>query len=186
MSKHVLNTRLARFVRLARRSCGLDCDWEVEELYRRRGGALTRSMARRLERRDDAADLVQSVFVKLIARLRHGSLDEPARYLSRMSINESISASRATHREEVMLDRAADNAATSVDPFPQLESRDLLRRIDDAVARLKPKTRMIFLAHRLDGLSYQEIADRSGLSVKGVEKHMSKAIAHIDRLIDRP
>jgi RNA polymerase sigma-70 factor (ECF subfamily) len=41
------------------------------------------------------------------------------------------------------------------------------------------------LAHRIDGFTYAEIAERTGLSVKGVEKQMSKAIAKIDRLLDR-
>ena len=50
---------------------------------------------------------------------------------------------------------------------------------------LKPKTRAIFLAHRVHGLSYAEIANRTGLSVKGVEKQMSKAIAHLDRMLER-
>jgi RNA polymerase sigma factor (sigma-70 family) len=164
----------------------VDCDWEAEELYRRHNSALARSVVRRLQQRDDAADVVQSVFVKLLERLRVGSLNEPLPYLTRMSANEATSLSRSKRREAVVLERAADVPQMSLDPFPQLESRDLLRRIDDAVARLKPKTRMIFLAHRLDGLSYQQIADQVGMSVKGVEKQMSKAIAHIDRLLDRP
>lgn len=67
-----------------------------------------------------------------------------------------------------------------------LESRDTLRRLEFAISKLKPKTRAIFLAHRLDGLSYNEIAELTGLSVKGIEKQMSKAIAKIDRLLDRP
>jgi RNA polymerase sigma-70 factor (ECF subfamily) len=66
-----------------------------------------------------------------------------------------------------------------------LESRDTLRRLEAAMLKLKPKTREIFMAHRIDGLSYAEIADRTGLSVKGVEKQMGKAIAMIDRLLDR-
>ena len=41
------------------------------------------------------------------------------------------------------------------------------------------------MAHRVEGLSYAEIAQRTGLSVKGVEKQMSKAIAAIDRMLDR-
>lgn len=74
------------------------------------------------------------------------------------------------------------------DPFVLLEQRDDLRRLEAAMLRLKPKTREIFLAKRLDGLSYAEIAERTGLSVKGVEKHMSKAIATLDRAMgrDRP
>lgn len=73
-----------------------------------------------------------------------------------------------------------------MDQVAVLESRDMLRRLEAAISKLKPKTRAIFLAHRLDGLSYAEIAELTGLSVKGVEKQMSKAIAKIDRLLDRP
>ena len=47
--------------------------------------------------------------------------------------------------------------------------------------RLSPKTRQIFLAKRLDGMSYAEIARRTGLSVKRVERHIAKALATIDR-----
>ena len=65
------------------------------------------------------------------------------------------------------------------------EARDTLRRVEAAVLRLRPKTREIFMAHRVEGLSYAEIAQRTGLSVKGVEKQMSKAIAAIDRTLDR-
>jgi RNA polymerase sigma-70 factor (ECF subfamily) len=70
-------------------------------------------------------------------------------------------------------------------PFAELEHRDTLRRLEAAMLRLKPKTREIFLAKRLDGMSYAEIAERTGLSVKGVEKHMSKAIAMLDRAMER-
>lgn len=61
----------------------------------------------------------------------------------------------------------------------------MLRRLEAIMLKLKPRTRAIFIAHRIDGLSYAEIAERTGLSVKGVEKQMSKAIAHIDRMLDR-
>ena len=57
----------------------------------------------------------------------------------------------------------------------------MLRRMEAAMLKLRPITREIFMAHRLDGLSYAEIADRTGLSVKGVEKHMGKAIAQVTR-----
>ena len=47
--------------------------------------------------------------------------------------------------------------------------------------RLNLRTREIFLAKRLDGMSYSEIASRTGLSVRQVERHMAKALATIDR-----
>lgn len=164
----------------------MECDSQVEELYRRRARSAVRQMAARTRRRDDAADLVQSIFARLVARARAGRLDAPDAYLSRMTVNEAASEARRARRELQLAESFAEApGAASFDPHRQLESRDILRRIEAAVARLKPKTRMIFLAHRLEGLSYAEIAKRTGLSVKGVEKQMSKAIAHIDRLMDR-
>ncbi len=69
----------------------------------------------------------------------------------------------------------------SGDPVAALEARDRLARIEEAVLRLKPLTREIFLACRLDGYSYAEIAERTGLSVRGVEKQMSRAIRQLGR-----
>jgi RNA polymerase sigma-70 factor (ECF subfamily) len=42
-------------------------------------------------------------------------------------------------------------------------------------------TREVFLAHRLEGLSYAELAKRRGLSVRQVEQHIADAILHLDR-----
>jgi RNA polymerase sigma-70 factor (ECF subfamily) len=58
----------------------------------------------------------------------------------------------------------------------QADKAELLRRLERAMTKLPPTTRNIFLAHRLDGLSYQTIAERTGLSVGDVERHMSKAL----------
>ena len=39
------------------------------------------------------------------------------------------------------------------------------------------------MAHRVEGLTYAQIAERTGLSVKGVEKQMSKALRQLDKLV---
>lgn len=57
-----------------------------------------------------------------------------------------------------------------------VDKAELLTRLERAMSKLPPTTRNIFLAHRLDGLSYQQIAERTGLSVGDVERHMSKAL----------
>jgi RNA polymerase sigma-70 factor (ECF subfamily) len=57
----------------------------------------------------------------------------------------------------------------------------LMRRLEQAVASMDAVTREVFLAHRLDGLSYAELAKRRSLSVEQVEQHIAGAILHIDR-----
>ena len=53
---------------------------------------------------------------------------------------------------------------------------DRLRRMEAAIMNMPKRQRDIFLAHRVHGMSYGEIADRAGLTVRQVKRHMAKAI----------
>jgi RNA polymerase sigma factor (sigma-70 family) len=67
----------------------------------------------------------------------------------------------------------------------QLDDAELLRRLERAIRTVPRRTREIFLAHRLDDMSYAEIAQRTGLSVREVERHMARAIYRLCREVDR-
>ena len=62
---------------------------------------------------------------------------------------------------------------------------DLLRSIEDAVGNLPRMQREIFMAHRLDNMSYEEIAAKTGLSVRRVEPHLARAIYKITKQVRR-
>lgn len=68
--------------------------------------------------------------------------------------------------------------------MPPSSDPELLNRIEQALTTLPCRDREIFLAHRVDGLSYQEIANRTGLSVRRVERHIARALYGIDRALD--
>jgi RNA polymerase sigma factor (sigma-70 family) len=159
----------------------------LEALYRAESPRLLRSLARRAGR-DEARDLVHEIFCR-VARLGTGGalrLDRPQAYLSRMASNLLRDRAKAASRHMSASHIPADEGLLAgPDQQRLLEARDMLTRVEAAMLKLPPKTREIFMAHRIDGLSYAEIAERTGLSVKGVEKQMSKAIAKIDRLLDR-
>lgn len=165
-------------------ACGLQ---EIEALYRQEATGLARIIARRTNDPDQARDIVHEAFLR-IARVSRQStmLDRPQAYLRRIAANLLKDRHRADGRRGATLHVVADDAVMpSIDPHRQLECRDMLRRIDAAMLRLPEKTRHIFIAHRIEGLSYAEIAERTGLTVKGVEKQMSKALVALDRLIAR-
>src|SRR3546814_11851345 len=109
--------------------------------------------------------------------LFRSAIRAPGAYLRQAARNvlrdEARAAERHCAHQHVPIE---DHSLSSGDPVAALEARDRLVRIEEAVLRLKPLTREIFLACRLDGYSYAEIAERTGLSVRGVEKQMSKAI----------
>ena len=160
----------------------------LDALYRKESPRLLRSLSRRTSSRDEARDLLQDVFCRMARLGAAGSLrlDRPQAYLSRIATNLLRDRAKQASRHMTASHVAADEGTLAgIDQQRLLESRDMLTRVEAAMLKLRPKTREIFMAHRIDGLSYAEIAKRTGLSVKGVEKQMSKAIAQIDRLLDR-
>jgi RNA polymerase sigma factor (sigma-70 family) len=166
------------------------CDDErarVEQLYEEHSPSLVRQLTRRTGCRELARELANETFLRLL-RMAPGNLgriQQPEAFLRHVSANLLRDWGRAKalrERSQPTLELASEE---QFDQVAALESRDTLRRLEQAMSKLKPRTREIFLAHRIHGFTYAEIADRTGLSVKGVEKQMSKAIAKIDRLLDR-
>ncbi len=61
---------------------------------------------------------------------------------------------------------------------------DQRKRMEAIMRRMPRLTREIFLAHRLDDMPYDEIARRTGLTVRQVERHMACAILALVRGLD--
>ncbi len=125
--------------------------------------------------RSEVEDLVQECFSRTAGR----SAENPDAYLMRVAINVAIDQSRGREKHQSVPLEDFDLAGPH--PLAQIEAADLLRRIDESLAHLGPKTRTIFLQHRVDGLTYPELAARHGLTLHGVEYHMAKAISHLRR-----
>ena len=160
----------------------------LAELYRSESPKLVRILSRQTRSSEDAQDLVQDIFFRF-ARMRGRwpySLERPQAYLRRIASNLLKDRAKSDFRHSIALHVVADEEALpGLDQQRLLESRDMLRRLEAAMIRLKPRTREIFMAHRIDGMTYSEIAEQTGLSVKGIEKQMSKALAQLDRLLNR-
>jgi RNA polymerase sigma-70 factor (ECF subfamily) len=81
----------------------------------------------------------------------------------------------------VTIDFVADMGAMGLaddapDPEATAMARDELRRLRAIVAGLPTQQRRVFTLRKVYGMSPQAIADRLGLSVSTVEKHLVKAV----------
>ena len=128
----------------------------------------------------DADDLVQEAWVRLACYEREQAVAKPEAFLMRTALNLSIDTyrMRVNHGEEVLLDEVV-----LIDNTPTAEAivlaRERVARLSVCLGRLNEKTRDIFLSHRLDGMSYQQIAQRNQLSISTVEKHVAKATMQV-------
>ncbi|OYY70560.1 RNA polymerase sigma factor [Sphingomonas sp. 28-63-12] len=156
----------------------------LAELHRVHCGRLYRYFARH-GARQDADDLVQESFARFAGMQATNpgkQVDRPEAYLTTIAVNLLRDRAKAAARHPTASHIPIDEVALfGSDAIAALEARDQLERLQASLARLSPKSRLVFLAHRRDGISYKEIARQEGLSEKGVEKRMSKAIAHVSR-----
>lgn len=138
------------------------------------------ALMRRGRSTHDADDLVQEAWVRLAYYEREQIVDQPEAFLMRTALNLSIDAHRARvgRGEEVMLDEVV-LIDTAPDADAVVLGRERLARMSVCLGRLTNKTREIFLAHRVEGLSYQEIARRHQLSISTVEKHVARATLQV-------
>ena len=60
----------------------------------------------------------------------------------------------------------------------------LLGRLEAAMATMEPRTREVFLLHRVADLGYLEIAERLGIDVEAVERELACAILHLDTAME--
>jgi RNA polymerase sigma factor (sigma-70 family) len=124
----------------------------------------------------DAEDLVQEAWVRLARYLREQVVDQPEAFLMRTALNLSIDAHRArmTRGDEVL---AEDVVIIDLAPTAEaaILAKERVARLYEGVSRLSETTRAIFLSHRLDGLTYGEIARARGVNVSTVHTHIAKA-----------
>lgn len=134
-----------------------------------------------------AEDCAQEVFVRL-ARVAESEVDNPEAYLFKIARHVMIDRSRRARARSETLHDPIENlqyASPEGSPARIYEGRQTLQRAAHALGELPERTRNIFLLNRLDGLTYTQLAARYAVSVKVIEREMSKALAHLrQRLAD--
>ena len=124
----------------------------------------------------DAEDLLHSAYIRLENYRNDHVVENPSAFLVRTAINIAVDM----HRHEKLLELGTDGeGARRTDEAPLqdeiIAARERLIRVNEGLAKLPPRTREIFLLHRLEGLKNREIAARFGISQSAVEKHVSRA-----------
>jgi RNA polymerase sigma-70 factor (ECF subfamily) len=141
---------------------------------------LKKLLRRRGRTSEEAEDIVQEAFVRLQAYCQEGGVvREPEAFLARTVLNLSIDAHRRDRRDLYEAEPIEHLALIDLSPAPDelfaAEQRLLLIR--RALEAISERAREAFFLHRLEGFSYEEIAQRLGVSVSAVEKYIATAVA---------
>lgn len=156
---------------------------EVDLLYRNHHSWLRNWLSARTGCRDNAADLAQDTFVRLLKAHQVSPLKAPRAYLSSIARGLMIDQFRRRALEIAYLESLANLPELQA---PSEEQRlvilDTLERLDNALHSLKPRARQAFLMAQLDGLPLAQIALRLDVSRATVERDLAKALGVCYRL----
>lgn len=148
-------------------------------LYQQHHRWLKDWLRKRVNCSEQAADLAQDTFVRLLLQRRVEDVREPRAYLSSIARGLMIDQFRRRTLEAAYLEALASMAEPlDISPEARLLLIESLMDIDRMLDGLGPRTREIFLMAQLDGLSYVEIGRRLQLSLTTVKKHATRAMTH--------
>lgn len=149
---------------------------------------LRRYLARYLRRPEDVEDIAQESFLRVLDAAAKGEIHYPRSYLYRTARNLAFNT-RA--RKSNQLDCSLEDSELQdvlVDNRAGPEARVMAQRHFEsfcrAVTLLPPQCRQVLLLRKVQGLSQREVAERLGISVSTVEKHLAKALLRCRQYLD--
>jgi RNA polymerase sigma factor (sigma-70 family) len=154
----------------------------VEALSVRFRPALIGYFRRRLGDEVEAEDLAQEVLLRMLRRGNVGDLKDVKGYLFETASSVLIDRERRGTVRQRSSHETFDPQTHAGETFPIERifiGRESLNRASIALLELSERTRTIFVLRRLEGMRYSSIAQRLGISVSAVEKHMERAMAHL-------
>ncbi|WP_129774497.1 RNA polymerase sigma factor [Peristeroidobacter soli] len=150
-------------------------------------GPLIAFFSRRIKDRREAEDLAQEVLLRVLSTDRR-RIEHAANFVFKVAINLLRDQRRRQLRAGlpgfVRLDDTAGpelegEFAQTLSPERILSSRSSLEDVVRTLDELGERTRNIFVLFRLEKMKHKDIAERYGISISSVEKHVMRASLHL-------
>ena len=148
----------------------------VEVLYNDHHHWLTGWLRRKLGCPDNAADLAQDTFIRVLSAREAPTLIEPRAFLTTVAKRVLFNFYRRQDLERAYLEALAQMPEHVA---PSEEDRAIilqtLLELDQLLDGLPKQVKRAFLLAQLDGLTYAQIGAQLGISIATVKRHLTKA-----------
>ncbi len=155
-----------------------------EQLYHENVGRVYAVCLRICADRTRAEELTQDVFVRTWTMLPSFRGESAfSSWLHRLAVNVVLVDLRSQRRRTARVQTAQDleQYDSPDDVAPLGTAMDL----DDAIAKLPPQARAIFVLHDIDGYKHEEIAEQLGLAVGTTKAQLHRARKLLKEVLER-
>lgn len=152
-----------------------------DRVYQRYAGKLYAFSLKYLKSKEEAEELVQSVFLKVWENQKKLKKNTSFKsYLFTIAYNEICNLfRRRKYQQNFITKSVTENPEASGETEDQIEFQFVLEQVDQIIARLPEKQKAVFLKSRQEGKSTKEIADELGLSPGTVDNYISESLKFI-------
>ena len=156
----------------------------LHDLYASHHGWLSGWLRRKLGCPEQAADLAQDTFLRILgARDALPAICEPRAYLTTTANRLIIDRARRRALEQAYLaelSAVADSLHSFPSPEETLIAVQALMQIANALERVPARAGEAFLLHYLDGMTHAEVAGRLDVSPRMVRKYLVQCLLACD------
>jgi RNA polymerase sigma factor (sigma-70 family) len=166
----------------------------ISEVIHRERRRLFHFIRKRVDNEGDAEDILQDVFYELIEAYRlMKPVEHASAWLYRVARNRIIDRFRKKRPEaEVPFNASEEEPLRLEDLLPSPDAGPealfarsvLLEELEAALEELPEEQREVFIAHEMDGRSFKQIAEETGLSINTVLSRKHYAILHLRRRLE--
>lgn len=151
----------------------------IDRLFRVTKQRLFALLLRQTRNREEAADIMQTAFARLIVADRSGAIEDKEAYLFEIARKLVVDFARSRDleaRKKTALTALASNEVSErISPEATAVERERLGFLVASIRKLPRQRRKIFLLYRFEHLSCEEIALRESIAESTVRKHLVRA-----------
>jgi RNA polymerase sigma factor (sigma-70 family) len=157
----------------------------VEKLFAEHRRALQAYFYRRIKTKSDAPDLAQEVYVRMLRVSDTDAIRNPQLYLYTVASNLVKENAVVDRRQSSRVDLDVTSVQQQLGELPSLDSQldasQMVVRLRSVLEQLPVRWRTAVILQYRYGLTYEEIADRLGVSSNMVKKYLAQGLGHCRR-----
>ncbi|MBN8859530.1 MAG: RNA polymerase sigma-70 factor [Sphingobacteriales bacterium] len=129
----------------------------------------------------EAEDIVQEVFLSIWqSRARLDKINDPEAYLFTITHNAIFTRLKKASRDQKLLNTVLHHIALKQNITEEtIAAHETDKLISETIQQLPPQQRTVYELSKLEGLSYNEIAERMHLSPNTVRNHLAESMKTI-------
>lgn len=157
----------------------------IARVFREHNEALVRFLALRVRSQQEAKDIAQEAYVRLLQLDRPGAVSFLRAFLFKTAANLAVDRIRHEHvARRLQQTKLFDELDAPPSPEQLTDEAQELELLEGFINELPPKCRRAFLLHRLYGLELSDIAQQMGLSERMVRTYIVRALLYCRAELD--